>query len=95
MLSFKRLFCLRGWKTVSLANATLQAYTVLNMCTADTDTVCQLILLPHYSKEAFCTTIPAIIWAAPTVGTQLANMSAILIRYRDCAGKHLRLVDIV
>ncbi len=84
-----------------LQNASLHCRStlVLTMCTADTDTVCKLILPPDCSKHAFCCaddTIPGIIWAAPTVGTQLAlaNTSAILIRYRDSAGKPLHLVDI-
>ena len=98
VLGFKMLLCMRGWKTVSLANATMQANTVLDMCTADTDTVCQLILLPHCSKQAFCCadgTIPGIIWAAPTVGTQTANCtSAMCLKYRYCYGKHPHLADI-
>jgi len=70
---------------------------VLNLCTADTDNVCKLTLPPDCSKQALCCAddnIPGIILAAPTVGTQTANTSAMLFRYRDCAGKHLHLVDI-
>jgi len=59
---------------------------VLNLCTADTDNVCKLTLPPD--------NIPGIILAAPTVGTQTANTSAMFFRYMDCAGKHLHLVDI-
>ena len=70
---------------------------MLNMYTADTDTVCKLTLPPDCSKQAFCCadgSVPVTIWEAPTVGTPLANTSAMLIGYRDCAGKHLHLVDI-